>query len=262
MPRVLVIIHLCLVFTYTCYLLLRPLTDSWLLKKTKITLIDSVIANHNYFSALPLEEQHDIKNQLQDIQNIKEKTYISSLWNFISHKCSTFCLGWLFFSLIICISYLLNKEKIEVGFWILPIITLFYGIFLYSSTAPTSIPSNPLFPSQNEILKYFSTDSTQTNFFAKKRNLENAWPHYLIHVWGQETPSLYKEEFLKQLEKAHFAFQRAHIDQFKKQEQSPFYFQQYPSFILWFLYLIWNIFFAFFINFQHTFVRIKNVKAT
>lgn len=127
--------------------------------------------------------------------------------------------------------------------WLLPVLALF---FLFDNRI-NGIPvlENHLFPSEHEIVKHYLQEPLSTDILKQHEQLLQGWNLYLIKEWGKEKPHKDPAIFQLQVETGEFMFNVNYLNSMKPRE---YHSQQKVSLFLLFIYVVWNLFFAWFVN--------------
>jgi hypothetical protein len=167
---------------------------------------------------------------------------------------SSFELAWLFFSLLICVFLLKRVEGATTATWLLPLIILTYSFDNQWNGTPLSIsPDIKLFPSEKKIIEFYLKEPLGTTVLEQQQQLLNGWNLFLVSEWAHEIPSKVLEEFTLQVEKGKFRFTVARLKELHETIKKTLNRGAFPktSPIILAGYIIWNIFFAWFVNIKY-----------
>jgi hypothetical protein len=109
-----------------------------------------------------------------------------------------------------------------------------------------------LFPAEEYVLTTYA-ESSENKSIRERENLLLGWHRYLIYEWADEIPSEDPLLFKEQIDKALFAFNVARLKwilEGKGDEVVLAGFAMPPSFFQITCYFIWNLCFAWFINWK------------
>lgn len=260
--RVIIIIQLCMAFTlfvsYAAYPFLGELYEI----KSKTALYESVTTKNDpvisaLYSKLPEKQKNSIQKGQITLHNYLKKPFIEKIsdsFTIILWKIPPFERAWIVFSILIGLLLLLKIEGAVQAAWILPLITLAYGISFYSNPPQINVRSDiQLFPTEQEITAHYLDKPLSNSILDQNAELLEGWRRYLIQIWAKEPPSNDPVIFLDQAKKGEFYFNVARIslinnDLLKKHHVN---FQKRPPPPLLIIYFTWNCFFAFFIIFKN-----------
>ncbi len=189
------------------------------------------------FQKLPQAEQEALT------KGSPKKTGTS--WTHEFGKTPSFALAWIFFSLVISLLLLFHIEGAKAAVWILPLLVVGYGYFLYAS--PQTAPPG-LFPSEQYVRETYLLEEENTS---QREQLLQGWHHYVIHEWAHQTPSADPALYDQQLDEGLFAFNIARLQWIwagKGDEVVVAGFTTPPSAFRVLTYLLWNLIFAWMIN--------------
>lgn len=261
--RICAIIQLCLAFTVIIGTLLQPFAGDLFTVKSKLLLYknvmgiptpdeplanDSLAAHHKeWFNGLEAEQQQAILRQYHKWQSklshsFWEKTV--QAFRKLALRVPAFEQAWILFSIILSVMLLKRVPGAREAIWLLPLITVFYALDnrLYGQSMH-EVGDAKFFPSEKILVeRYIPTQSLSSDVFEQKTQLTQAWKLFLIHEWSREVPSQDLNVFEFQAEKGAFAFNAFRLSQSDGSEDHFFYKQ---SFLTLFIFIFWNIFFAF-----------------
>lgn len=240
--KILLILHLCLAFSYLFWLLIQPFVKEVFLVKSQKDLYEMIFQREALFSKLPQEDQLAL---IEGYKTINEKRAPSGHSFFV--ETPAFALAWLFFSLLICFLLLFHIEGAAFSTWLLPLIVLGYVYFLYDHPIPQK---ESLFPAEEYVLTSY-VSASENNSMGVKERLLLGWHRYLVHEWAHEIPNEDPTLFHEQLDKALFAFNVARLKWIlagKGDEAAQAGFISPPSLLRLACYFMWNLFFAWTIN--------------
>lgn len=254
--RVLIIIHLCLVFTVLAWDCLQPFLGDYYKNKSSLLLFESILdinpkENVNLAESPYLKLPEDKKKSLMnDYLLFKKKLDLSFFERFkkfiiyFTNEISPLKLLWIFFSVTISIMILKRVEGASQAIWLLPVITLLYGYENLAIKNPQPNEEEKLFPSEEIIYSDYLKEPKSNDVLKQYEQLKRGWDLYLIQNYGDEIPSQQTEQYKKQLKQAQFAF---NVKRLEKRMTLPKQTSKEP--VLFFMfYLIWNFYLAWFVN--------------
>ena len=257
--RVIAILQLCLSFTCLAYFAGYPFMGELFEIKSSKVLYEAVIgkgddAISHHFSKLPYIQRRNIEDQYHNLQQKLEKPVGDKLKqsiNILISEIPPFEKAWLAFSIAISILLLLRIEGAATAAWILPLIVLLYSADNIAYGLPNeNMEEKALFPSEHLIVTEYLEKPLSSNILEQKEQLLGGWNTYLIKEWAQEKPSEDDVIFQDQAKKGGFYFNLERIEALKSKQygsDTTQFRQKVPPFLL-LTYLLWNIFFAWFIN--------------
>ncbi len=208
--------------------------------------------NKERFTLLPENEKALILNDYNDIQKYAGRPIFIKIMDGLKKLffVPLFKLAWISYAIIISILLLLKTEGAKQAAWLLPFLVLVYSIDnrISGHSAKPGIDSL-LFPQESEIIMNYLDEPFSGTLFTQKAQLQNGWENYLIANWlpsGTST-SLQREQ---KIEAAEFVFTKIRLLHYHKEPmiQPLKISKDYIPWPLVFLYLFWNIFFAFRMN--------------
>lgn len=233
--KVLIILHLCLVFGYLFWVGMQPFIRTTATTKAASLLFDSIKKSPRFQK---LEETKQLKI-LQGAERLKEGSFHPLVTKF---RLSLPGLIWALLSLFICFFLLFYIEGAHLVVWALPISVLVYAFSLGNSP---SLKGENIFPSENVITeKYIGADEVFKN---KKEELVEGWNRYLVHEWSHQEPSEDLAMRTEQLEEAVFNFNMARAEWLldrRGEDAVVAHLLFHPSFVQLIIYFIWNLLFA------------------
>jgi hypothetical protein len=262
--RVIAIIQLCLAFSLLFWQASQPFMGDLFRIKSHMLIYQDVMGlsklaettqedqerlerNVQRFKALPEGLKHSIEEQYDSLQNQLNDTFkqkLESLIHLFAFRISRFELEWIFFSIIISILLLKRIEGARHAAWLLPFIVLFFLWDNQKHHQPKR-NENRLFPTEQEIIQNYLKKPLSADILTQREELILGWNLYLIQEWVQVVPSQNPAAFQKQVEEGEFLFNVSRLTKDHLNSQSSF--EKTPFFLLW-LYLGWNLFFAWYIN--------------
>ncbi|MCC5832065.1 MAG: hypothetical protein JJU12_03375 [Chlamydiales bacterium] len=234
--KILIIFHLIFAFSFLTWLVIKPYTMEVVSRKSQRALYEKVLQREELFQNLSIEEQEAIREGYHEVAKRPAASLFKS-------ETPAFGLAWLFFSILICILLLFNIEGARTAVWILPLLVVGYGYFLYASPQPQR-PG--LFPSEQYVRETY-LEGIEGN----REQLLKGWHLYLVNEWAQEAPSEEPALFEQQVDKGLFAFNIARLQWIrdgKGDEVVLAGFTSPPSLFRVISYFLWNLAFAWVIN--------------
>lgn len=125
----LIILQLCLSFTYLIWLCMQPYAKNTLSQKYTHSLYQMVIEKKELFSTLDEETQKSLVSGYEKVFPQKKLSYLAELKIVFFQKTSPFALGWLFFSIVVSLLLRFDIENGAKIAWILPALVVFYAFF-------------------------------------------------------------------------------------------------------------------------------------
>lgn len=255
--KIFVILQLCFAFSLLLWCLFQPymgdffrirshqlLYDYVLGQGNSIKDSDKLIRNAERFKELPEAKQADILKQYSRIQsalNIPFSTKFLSSLQFYAKNIPSFEFAWIFFSILISIYLLKGRPGATQAVWLLPIITLFYGLdnHFYGSN-PILEPDRILFPEERII-----ANDAIGDWKNQEDQLRQGWKRYLIKEWSTLAPADKMDE-ASLLEEAEFNFTLARIEIYQSSGMKPWVApsNEKEGLATLGLFLLWNLFFA------------------
>jgi hypothetical protein len=249
--KIFTIVHLCLAFSYLCWLLIQPYAKDILSKKSEQSLYQMVFEKEARFKLLTAEEQADLIEGYALAQKKGSSPWIQEIERIFFVETPPFALAWLFFSFVVCLLLLFRIEGAAFSVWLLPVITLTYAYFLYDVPKKSG---ESLFPTEEYVLTTY-VNSDENKAMGQRERLALGWHRYLVKEWAHESPSADPQIFQEQLDKGLFAFNIARLKwilEGKGDEIILVGFTAPPSLLRLGCYFIWNLFFAWMINRRDT----------
>lgn len=268
--RICAIIHLCLAFIIVAWNMSQPFMGELFILKSQMLLYQDVMGvakqsdnsktqlrlarNRERFESLPQEEQQLLLTNTQKLHQLSERSFLTKLgrsMHLLVFEIPSFEQIWLLLSIILPILLLKRVDGAVQAIWLLPLLTLLYAAdnqWYSSSTAPTA--ESKLFPTEEIIVHQYLNHPLSDDIFKQKEQLLEGWKLYLIKEWTTNKVAK-REEFENQAEDGEFRFNIARI----KSLPLPDKLFSHPPLLresLWihFLYLFWNIFFAYIISYS------------
>lgn len=252
--RVIAIIQLCLAFTVVMWSAGYPFMGELFAVKSKLLLYDNVIGNAERFAQLPAEQQTQLIQSREELQKRTEVPFMSKLaqsLRIMAVQIPPFELTWIFFSIVIALMLLMKIEGALHAVWLLPLIASVYAIdnHLYG-VVPAMSDEAKLFPTEEVLVRDYVKGDFSANIFEQQQQLMRAWETYLVAEWAHEQPAEEAVVFSGQVEKGNYAFTVARIQKLPqdRRQQDAAYFRMKQPFSILALYIVWNLFFAWYIN--------------
>lgn len=233
--RVLIIIHLCLAFTYLFWIVLHPILKEVVMKKSEAVLFENVIGNAALFATLEPSVQEEIQGGHERLKQEHHGTY------FENFSVSLFGLIWMISSIMLAIFMLFRIEGAAPACWLLPMIVLAYGYFI-GTAQPTLRPD--FFPSEEQLTPYMAQSDKKP-----REKLVEAWNAYLIAEKLHETPV--EERYEEQIVHGNFLFNVERVRWLSQKKEGDVTMAASlftPSAFQFILYIIWNFLFAWLMN--------------
>lgn len=208
---------------------------------------DRLARNAERFANLPKNLKKNITEKYVSLQRQLDDSFkqkMERLLHIFVYEVSLYELAWIFFSIIISVMLLKRVDGARHAAWLLPALAL---LFLLDSqkqgTHRAQNPENQLFPSEQTIVESYLKEPLRGDILTQRELLLRGWNIYLIQKWAHEKPSEDPNIFKTQTETGEFAFNVMRLE--KSQLAFP---ASHPSLFLMSLYVVWNGFFAWFIN--------------
>lgn len=270
--RVVAIIQLCLVFTVIASRAGYPFMGELFAHKSQMLLYHTVMGNGGVvgerseqkretmernkmrFAALPEAEKEKIIAQHDKLQAQGNRTFVSKLqraFHILAFELPAFEQAWIFFSVLIPVLLLLRIEGARQVAWLLPIVVVVYAI----NNRWSGVESHPtgderLFPTEEFIVNNYVREPLGEDIREQHDQLLRGWHLYLVDKWTRQRPSENAEQFAKQVEEGEYAFNVARVQalgEMKAAERlEPF--RQKETWWILIPYIMWNVFFAWFVN--------------
>ena len=253
--RVLLIVHLCFVFTLLAWEGIYAFSKESLSKKSKIELFQFALAhtpheaNQTFFSELSDSEKTYLTRSYENLLEEKGSTLLQKIISIAYAWCyelSPWFQAWIFFSLLSAFLILFRIKGMRAAIWVLPITILGYAYFHHIQAPLIEPPTSTLIPSESEITNKYLDHPLREAIADQKKDLEFAWKHYLIDRWSHEKASQDPNIFLTQAQRGYYFFIIANI-----RSDSPQTFDTFTSpmflrapLLLVALYFLWNVLFA------------------
>lgn len=271
--RVMAIIQLCLAFSLIAWIASQPFMGDLFAIKSKMLLYENVMGsrtlsntatgkdaeilkaklkrNSERFSQLPEEQREKILTNyiaLEDQTRVSFWDKLEKMFLLLFFDTPPLVQAWLLFSIVIPVLVLLRIDGAVPAVWILPLITLAYGIDnRLNGKSPGEDVESRLFPSEETIVKEYLKEPLSSSILEQKNQLTKGWHVYLVKEWAHEAPSNNPDEFNLQVENGEFAFNIGRLNAVIDKEGEETGKAQAPRKESWgtlALYLIWNILFA------------------
>lgn len=255
--RLLAIIQLCLAFSLILWYAAQPFMGEYFALKSRMLMYEYIMGtstllkseeqqdklkrNQERFLSLPSSERKLVDEGYQYLYHYSTRPLTNKLMDGLKTlliDIPSFELAWILFSIVIAILILLKIEGARLAAYLLPCITLAYGIDnQISGRFSATSPDMALIPTESHIRQNY-VDEQSFQHTSEHSQLKKGWEKYLIANWSHSQEKEYP------LEDAEFNFTLARI-----QALTPL-ITGHPSFhekshpVLLCLYFIWNIFFA------------------
>lgn len=258
--RILAIIQLCLALSTLFWYSAQPFMGEYFTIKSQALLYEHVLGvstsarrpikeNRERFAALPEELKSSILKHYDEMKHYAGR----DLWikvvdglRALLIELPAFKLAWIFFSIVISVLLLLKVEGSKMAVWILPLITLFYGIdnrmYGKSSLSADAV----LFPSESLIVQEYLDEPLKISWNEQKEQLQKGWNTYLIKNYLEDSDLQKSNNETAKLQVAEFNFTVARLDLLQQQEKKAWSSSSHEksSIPLLGLYFIWNLLFA------------------
>jgi hypothetical protein len=261
--RIGIIFHLCILFTVLASYLGYPFLEETLAYKKYLVLYHHVMGratpgitedseelerNRQRFALLSVGEQQPILDSYRVLQERSRDSFwkkLSKSFHILVKEVPPFAQGWFLFSFLICLLLLFRVEGAKSVVWILPILTLCYGVDSVKYGTLSVSEEQLLFPSEEILLKEYLNAPLESGILNQYLQLQRGWHLYVIREWAHEIPSVDSLSFNLQVERGEFAFNKARIQALPKNSFSGSLTFKQPLSSLWLLiYFLWNCFFA------------------
>lgn len=275
--RVVAILQLCLAFTVIIASCCYPFLGELFAHKSNTLLYENVMGNSvladklgkhapayrellkrnsERFIALPESQRNPIIQQYDQLQAKSDKTFLSKIrdsFMILAKGLPAFERAWIFFAIVIPLLLLLRIEGAAKAAWLLPIIVVLYAAdnYLYGASSKESADAN-LFPTEQVIVAEYLKEPLSSSILEQQQELTRGWELYLVSQWAREQPSTEASVFEQQVERGQFAFNLARIKAIAKEsaasKMNPIPLKQKEPLIVLLLYVLWNFFFAWWVN--------------
>jgi len=258
--RVIVIIQLCLIFTAVAYYAGYPFMGELYEIKSQKLLYESIIGradpyNASLFKSLPESEQNRMIEGYERLKQWSQQSFSTKLqrsFHILLHI-PPFEKAWIFFSTAISLLILFRVDGASTAAWLLPLIVIFFALdHAQNSINNFDRKEAAFFPTETKLIREHLKKPLSRNIFVQKKQLLQAWKRHLVQQWAQEIPSHNLETFEKQLQKGNFYFNVAKLKAVNsaKKNSDMTTIKKSLSSATCLLYLLWNLFFAWFVNRQ------------
>lgn len=229
--RMCAILQLCIAFGMLLWYAAQPFMGELFEIKSQKLLIHYALDHPEQFAQLPLSEQKFLQERSALLQQRLEISFFQKLKKSVQTIAALplLKLCWVILSIILSLFLLKKKEGAAQALWLLPFLALAYGIDNRLNAPPAALSAEErLFPSESYLAEYYLDEPFSSQLFEQRKQLEQAWNHYLDREWG----GLYAFNLARihtlHLESAHGPTQEASL--------------------LLFLFLFWNLSYAFISN--------------
>lgn len=262
--RICAIIQLCIAFSLILWDLSEPFTGELFRQKSKALLYEEVMGiapaenpsqeqrelserNALRFQRMPEEKRAHIIEGYKKLKIEKTTSFLNKFQRAVASlffEIPLFERAWLLFSIILPILLLKRTEGASAALWILPLLTFCYSVDNQMHGKPYESQEAQLFPSEKKIIEEYLETPLSRDIFEQQEQLKEGWQLYLIREWTGQEPSNSLPEFKQQVEQGSFAFTVERMEKrlLDDSKASPF---QKKNPLLLFLYLFWNLSFAF-----------------
>ncbi|MDP1880845.1 MAG: hypothetical protein Q8K60_07885 [Parachlamydiaceae bacterium] len=249
--RIFAIIQLCLSFSLMIWCLFQPFVGEYFNLKTRMLPYEYVLGaqktngnNVLLFQNMNENDRELMKTDYHKILKYSQRSFFKKIYDgiiYFAFEVPPFELAWIFFSIVIAILILLQKEGSKSLSWLLPIIAI--GLVVDDFQSDQKINSSSdliLFPTEKQLIdEGYIQNFQHVNWMEQKNQLTQGWQNYLIDKWSSPQDE-------NRLEKAEFNFNVARLKLF---HEEPFQNWIKPkneklSLILIVLFMFWNILFA------------------
>lgn len=262
--KMLVITQLCLAFSLALWVLFDPFMGEHFRIRGDLLLIENIQGNESLISRVDpsykerllshqslfnsLEETG--KNQIlldqQQLLSYIEAPFLDKLARGFYHllvKTPFFEIAWIFFSIVISILCLKEKEGAKAALFLLPLTVVLYGIDL--KDRPLDKISR-LYPTEQEISELYLKQPLSSDLQKQKAELLHGFDLFLITKYAQEVPESDYLAFNKQKDKGEFFFNLAQLKERQQLNYSHGATSEHSALLL--LYMIWNLGLAAYLN--------------
>ncbi len=263
--RIIAIIQLCLVFSLLCWHMSYPFMGQHFAAKSKKQLILTVMGldtgadkakmerNQLRFNDLAAPEQMSIQRYLDDINYKLKQSFLKKFVraiHILAFEITTLEQMWIVFSILVPLLFLMNYEPAKQIAYLLPLIAVCYCLDNHWNGYREISKEARLFPTEETIKEKYLNKPLSSAVSLQQAELTLGWQRYLIHQWANETPSNNQNEWNRQMETGEYRFQAARaIAQATQPPQLELYaFKRQQPLVILFLYVLWNTFFAWFVN--------------
>jgi hypothetical protein len=263
--RIIAIIQLCFVFSLLSWYMSYPFMGQLFALKSKKYLALNVTGqecnadrekmerNKQRFNSLPLNQQTSIQRYLDEINLRLNQSFSKKLMrsiHILAFEISTLERMWIVFSLLIPLLFLMNFDTAKQIAYVLPLITFCYALDNHWNGYRDVSKEAALFPTEETIVSRYLSKPLSGPISRQQSELALGWQLYLIDQWAHDKPSADTNERLKQVETGEHRFLTARVlAQATQPPQAEMYtFQRQQSLPILLLFLLWNLFFAWFTN--------------
>lgn len=261
--RLSIIIQLCLAFSLILWYAAQPFMGDYFQVKSRLLLYEYILGtseilkdtnqaklerNAARFASLAQEKQHQLIQMYQKLYDYATRPFINKIkegFRSLLLDVPSFEQAWIFFSITIAIFILFRIEGAKQTAWLLPCIALAYGIDNHINGTPLFQGADiTLFPSESTIQQHYVNEPLSLSSNIQRLQLKQGWERYLIQNWTNEKHNSQNQEQL--LEEAEFNFTVARLKCLQTQPLPSrfFIFHQKSHLGFLFIYLMWNLFFA------------------
>ncbi len=264
--RVMAILQLCLAFCLLMWVLAGPFMAEYFSYRSSLLLYEAVMGrdatkatndkdlrNAERFAALPQHRRLRVARAYDNLEASGEKTFAAKsieALEAIFVDLPMFTQAWMLLSIVIGILLLKRRDGARAAAWILPLLALAYSADnIYRGTRDAGAPDAALFPSEQHLVTQYLEEPLSKEVAQQRDQLMGAWHRYLVTEWAKEPIASNTEVFVAQVQRGEHSFHVARLEKrLDAQEQPGSHRFPRQSRSILFLYVLWNIFFAYMVN--------------
>ncbi len=273
--RIIVIIHLCFVFTVISAYATYPFMGKYFFSKSKINILKDILGKipekdpSSYGLDVSLKERRERNSFRFLLLDTKLQNHLKSYYQEVKEDLSLslgqkakiaiklvilgippYIQAWCFFSIILCILLLKRQKEAVYGCWILLLIVLLFAIRMDSQGKIANDTHDELYPKEEFIAQYYLDQPLGKKISEQYQQLKKGWERYLICEFAGQKPSQDPALYALQLEEGEFHFHVAELNRdylsgSLKNQVLFLPFQQKQSPLQLTLYFVWHLFFSF-----------------
>jgi hypothetical protein len=271
--RIFSILHLCFVFSVICWTVATPFTEELYHDRTLKTAYNIVMGDkhlaqkfpdqkdklsqfHTFFVNLPVLQQDAIKT---GYANLQEKistgawTKTKSALSLLFFDLPLFKRAWIFFSVILAVMALKERQGIRQAIWILPVLTCCYvGDQSLMKEDIHSTAMEQLIPQESVLAEKYLGHPIEGGIEEQRQQLQTAWEKYLVDVWS---PKFNSDS--DKLLSGEYSFSVARLKALKSDFSDQRQQQSLDSAFALLCYLAWNLFYAWKIGVRRSAVALE-----
>lgn len=263
--RIVAIIQLCLALCLLLWQLSQPfmgdlfrVKSQLLIYKETMGLVSHVNTNQEdqallarnakRFEKLDAYVQRQIRKDYDRVEDRLSQNFgqkLKRLGEIFGSEMSVYQLSWMILSMILPILLLKRVEGASQSIWLLPLLAL---LFLFQNQRYSKWSHDEekrLFPTEDVIIATYLKEPLSSDILKQREQLLQGWHLYLIKEWAHADPSKDPVLFQQQIEEGKFNFNVHRLTAITPNSSA---FISKSSFLTALLYVIWNLFFASYVN--------------